>query len=153
MALHLTTVHGHATVVQLALKNGASINKKTVYGETALHLAALYGYSVVAQLTLEHGARIINEIDEEGCTALHLAARHGHATVVQLVLKNGVSVNKKTLYGNSAGSCGHVRTREGGADLAEKWSQTEQFLHSPSFGATTYAIDMIDTQSFRIAGG
>jgi ankyrin repeat protein len=84
-----------------ALQNGADIEVKNHYGDTALHWAASNKNLAIAQLLLEKGANIETK-DIGNNTPLHFAAgqgiraaRSGSAKMVRLLLKWGAPVNSK----------------------------------------------------------
>ena len=47
---------GKEDVVEILLKNGASVHERTNFGDTALHLAAQYGSYKCAEFLLIYGA-------------------------------------------------------------------------------------------------
>ena len=80
----------HVELIKLLLENGADVNAKGEYDETALHWAASGGHLNVVRLLLQNGA----DVNAEGYdgTALQQAASGGHLEVVILLLDNGADV-------------------------------------------------------------
>lgn len=76
---------GHAAVVKLLLRHGASVLRGEQDGTTPLMAAALGGHVMVAQLLLEHGADA-RAVEEDGTTTVMGAALDGHVAMVQLLL-------------------------------------------------------------------
>ena len=92
--LHLASARGHADVVALLLRNGASVFSAThSRGETALHLAAKQGSLNTIELLLNSSANV-NAIDlGTGQTPLHAAAAFGHLNLVKLLMDYDVDIN------------------------------------------------------------
>ncbi|KAK8092213.1 uncharacterized protein PG998_015045 [Apiospora kogelbergensis] len=93
--------HGHAAIVGLLLKAGASGRTSASYNEeTALHLAAMNGYTEVAKVLLKAGARP-NARNADRTTPLHFAVLEGSGAIVQLLLESGAHPNAKTKRGHT----------------------------------------------------
>lgn len=121
LSLHAAAEHGHESVLEAFLENGAEIDgkaenlttvpmlagvrynsadhadyeacleAKSDYSQTALMLAAHVGRTSVVKLLLENGANIKAKNDKSE-TALILAASNGHTPVVELLLENRADV-------------------------------------------------------------
>ncbi|EAX95192.1 hypothetical protein TVAG_032590 [Trichomonas vaginalis G3] len=83
------------------LSNGANVNEKGEYGQTALHYAACYNNKETAELLISHGANI-NEKDKYGTTALHFAAKYNSKETAELLISQGENINEKNNYGTIA---------------------------------------------------
>lgn len=103
MAIHLATLNGHASTVQLLLSFDPTwVATYPTPGQTLLHVAASNGHVEVVSLLLDHNGVKVNAADPSGHTALHLAAKHGHALTVQALLDHdNTNVNIKDGRGNT----------------------------------------------------
>jgi uncharacterized protein len=83
-ALHQACAAGHATVVQLLLRAGASAVSLNKSAETPLHLACYGGHSTVVQWLLAAGAAV-NVVNEFGETPLLYAGEQcsNHVTLLK----------------------------------------------------------------------
>ncbi|GAB2182375.1 ankyrin repeat domain-containing protein [Denitratisoma sp. agr-D3] len=70
-------------------------------GWTPLHYAAFQGHATVVAYLLDHGAEI-NALAANQQTALMLAARHGHGQVVALLKQKGADLGLKDPQGRTA---------------------------------------------------
>ncbi len=84
--LHAAVSGRHGAIVELLLKNGASVNRRQQQGFTPLHGAAQSGDSAMVRLLLEYGADRTLRADN-GQSALDLAMQHGHAEVALVLDK------------------------------------------------------------------
>ena len=71
-SLHFASQSGHASVVQLLLNNGASVNVQNVDFWTPLHLASANGHLKASELLVERGAAV-DVRNEEQKTPLYYA--------------------------------------------------------------------------------
>ena len=88
---------GDLAGVAQALAQGANVNAKDEYDNTALNWAALSGHAEVAKRLLEAGADVENKGSGGGLTPLANAASRGHADVVQILLDHGARVTDDLL--------------------------------------------------------
>jgi ankyrin repeat protein len=114
-ALHRAAENGHDEVVDILLKNGATVDaKETKFGQTSLHLAALNGHRTVAQKLLENGAETDLK-DGNEWMAIHIAAWTGKEEVVR-VLSENLHVNETGKDNLTALHCaaaqGHVKVTQ-----------------------------------------
>jgi ankyrin repeat protein len=114
-ALHRAAENGHAEVVDILLRNGATVDvKETKFGQTSLHLAALNGHRAVAQKLVENGAETILK-DRNEWMAIHIAAWTGKEEVVR-VLSEKLHVNETGKDNLTALHCaaaqGHVKVTQ-----------------------------------------
>ncbi|EAX97348.1 hypothetical protein TVAG_293530 [Trichomonas vaginalis G3] len=83
------------------LSNGANINEKDEYGNTALHIAACYNSKETAKLLISHGINI-NEKNNDGETALHIAAYYDRKETAKPLISYGININEKNNDGETA---------------------------------------------------
>ena len=79
-----------------ALSQGAQVNARGEYGDTALNLAAEYGHSEIVERLLSAGADIEN-LGGADKTPLMNAAFAGQTKVVELLLEKGARINHDLL--------------------------------------------------------
>ena len=92
--LHLASARGHAEVVALLLRKGASVFSAThSRGESALHLAAKRGSLNTIELLLNNSADVNATDLETRQTPLHAAAAFGHLKLVKMLMDYDVDVN------------------------------------------------------------
>ncbi|MBQ7170379.1 MAG: ankyrin repeat domain-containing protein [Synergistaceae bacterium] len=98
---------GNVQKVKEAIMNGANVNAKIDYGDTAFNYgvtglmsAAMKGDTETAELLLKHGA----DVNKDGydMTALMHATFYGHTEIAELLLKYGANINAKDWEGNTA---------------------------------------------------
>lgn len=100
-ALQVAAHQGHAHVVGLLLKFGASVNASDNDGDTCLHYAAFGNQPEVLDLLVKTGVEV-NAANRSGCTALHIAAHKQPAKCIQILLAAGSDPNSIDLYGDTA---------------------------------------------------
>ncbi|XP_025055158.1 BRCA1-associated RING domain protein 1 isoform X2 [Alligator sinensis] len=96
--LHIASIKGDLTAVELLLKNGADPNVKDHAGWTPLHEACNHGHKEVVELLLQHGA-LVNTTGYHNDSPLHDAAKNGHVSIVELLLLHGASHNALNIFG------------------------------------------------------
>merc|ERR1719354_1057887 len=84
-SLHLASMNGHFSVVQLLINKGANIYR-TNKGRTAVHEAASSGFIKTLKILVDTYYYLIDQQDEDGNTPLHLAASHGQMLMVKCLL-------------------------------------------------------------------
>lgn len=89
--MHVAARAGHATVVDLLIRQGASVHSITTEGETPLLVAASEGHAAVVKRLLAAGADP-NKATKSGYSPLHAAIKHSQ--VLQLLLDAGADVNR-----------------------------------------------------------
>ncbi len=87
---------GDLNAVLEALSQGANINARGEFGDTALNLAAEHGHVEVIERLLEAGADIEN-LGGADKTPLMNATFAGHSSSVQLLLDRGALVSRSLL--------------------------------------------------------
>ncbi|KAK9770252.1 putative Heterokaryon incompatibility domain-containing protein [Seiridium cardinale] len=89
--LFLAAREGNINLVNLLLKNGASIEAKGPGLQSPLSCAAKNGHVPVVQLLIDNGADM-NSQDENGDTPLSIAAGYGHRAIVSLFSTQGAEL-------------------------------------------------------------
>ena len=100
-ALHHAAGRGHAQVVSLLLRSGATVDACTNRSETPLHLASYGGHLEVAEMLLDAGAAI-GRTNEDGESPLFFAASRGHPALVRILLQRGANPQQQDRYGETA---------------------------------------------------
>jgi len=75
-------------IIRTLLDNGADVNAKNTFGNTALMLAAEKKRTDVVRLLLRRGADV-HTTNKRGRTALSMATRQGHAGIIALLKAAG----------------------------------------------------------------
>ncbi|TVU12898.1 hypothetical protein EJB05_46564, partial [Eragrostis curvula] len=84
--LHLAAAKGHHEIAALLLENGADVNARNIYGQTALMQACRFGHWEVVQTLLVFKCNVSKVDSLSSRTALHVAAAGGHVKCVRLLL-------------------------------------------------------------------
>ncbi|KAL6606559.1 hypothetical protein ACP70R_042212 [Stipagrostis hirtigluma subsp. patula] len=84
--LHLAAAKGHHEIAALLLENGADVNARNIYGQTALMQACRFGHWEVVQALLVFRCNVSKVDGLSNRTALHVAAAGGHVKCVRLLL-------------------------------------------------------------------
>ena len=111
-ALSAAARHGHLSVVQYLVEQGADIEKSDTLRRTPLHWTTLNGHVEVVCYLLEQGADR-DKIDYNGWTPLHLAAyqeHQEHLETAKLLMVYGADLNVRT--GTGQLPIDHSRTEE-----------------------------------------
>ena len=102
-ALHLAASRGHYGVLQLLLKNKASVRAIDEQKRTALHWAAQHTSPDMALLLIEEHSAEIDPPDQDGRTPLLLACQNpSSSATAQQLLRCGANANAVDHLGNSA---------------------------------------------------
>uniref|UniRef100_A0ACD5ZSN3 Uncharacterized protein n=1 Tax=Avena sativa TaxID=4498 RepID=A0ACD5ZSN3_AVESA len=106
--LHLAASKGHHEIAALLLENGADVNARNIYGQTALMQACRSGHWEVVQTLLAFRCNVWKADGLSGRTALHAAAAGGHVRCVRLLLADagGGASGDRVRYVNRAASGG-----------------------------------------------
>uniref|UniRef100_A0A668ACQ5 Ankyrin repeat domain 29 n=1 Tax=Myripristis murdjan TaxID=586833 RepID=A0A668ACQ5_9TELE len=100
-ALTVACQYGHSKVVDILLKNGASVHDQLNDGATPLFLAAQEGHVTVIRQLLSSGAKV-NQPREDGTAPLWMAAQMGHSEVVKVLLLRGADRDADRHDGSTA---------------------------------------------------
>lgn len=132
-ALMLASYFRHFEIVDLLLKNGATVDIEEFEQNTALHKAVWTGDLKIVELLLKNGADI-NRKEVIGMTPLMLSAYYGPSTIVKFLLENGADPDLVDDEGLSA------------LDIAlEQNNKTISKILSPK--TTVTSIDKLETLS------
>lgn len=99
--LRIDAAHGRIGRIEKLIKQGAQINGKSEYGESALYYAVLFGQIKTSLWLLSHGADP-NIEDDVGRTPLLKAAEDCNDRVVDTLLRSGARVNHSDQWGKTA---------------------------------------------------
>lgn len=99
--LHIAAQYGHAVLVSLLVKHGASVGARNVNQAVPLHLACQAGNMQVVKCLFDYNAKG-NKKDINGSTPLMYACLNGQHEVAALLLENGSSANISNNKGNTA---------------------------------------------------
>ena len=95
-ALLKSAGNGELNGVIDALQNGADMEAKESYGDTALNLAAENGHLEIVKYLIETGANIEN-LGGAAKTPIMNAAFAGHADIVVLLIAHGAKISRDLL--------------------------------------------------------
>ncbi len=98
--LHVASIEGRFTVVQVLLKHQADVNARTKYNWAPLHFTSLYTHHQleVARLLIEHGAHV-NLKGDSGETPLSLLSmKDENLEVAEMLLEHGADPNIRLEY-------------------------------------------------------
>ena len=87
---------GNLSDVQLAISNGASINSRNKFGETALMKASYHGHFKIVKYLIENGADV-NAKSKIGTTALMEGVLNNNINITKYLIENGADVNAKNI--------------------------------------------------------
>ncbi|XP_072269252.1 ankyrin repeat and SOCS box protein 10 isoform X2 [Pyxicephalus adspersus] len=107
--LHVAAQHALLEHVDLYLRYGAAVDKRSINGETPLSVACshpqapqeLDRYYQVCKHLIKNGANIHTR-DKDQQSPLHLACKTANPQVVELLLEQGAEVNAMSYSGNTA---------------------------------------------------
>jgi len=93
--LHIAARAGDLAKLRALIEEGANVNAKNRWSETALHYAAERGHKEAVELLIATGADINAGLIE----ALQYAIENGHTEVAIILINKGANVNPKTKSG------------------------------------------------------
>ncbi|NWH78613.1 ANR27 protein, partial [Piaya cayana] len=99
--LHMAALHGHAELVSLLLRHGASVSARNAKQAIPLHLACQKGHFQVVKCLMDYSTKQ-NKKDIYGNTPLIYACVNGHYETTALLLQHGASINLSNAKGNTA---------------------------------------------------
>lgn len=106
--LHLAAAKGHHEIAALLLENGADVNGRNIYGQTALMQACRFGHWEVVQTLLLFRCNVSKADSLSGRTALHVAAAGGHVRCARLLLAGAGAGRSKLVNRAASGGGGGV---------------------------------------------
>ena len=90
--IHIAARFGYKEIVEALIENGADINIKGWFGNTALHEACQkYDNIDIIKVLIENGADL-NIKDNIKQTALYYACEHSNEEIVDILIKNGANL-------------------------------------------------------------
>jgi hypothetical protein len=93
--MHMAARAGDLAKLSALIEEGANVNVKNMWGETALHYAAERGHKEVVELLIAKGA----DIHAGRIEALQYAIEHEHTEVAIILINKGANVNPKIQSG------------------------------------------------------
>ncbi|KAL4709897.1 hypothetical protein ACJJTC_003860 [Scirpophaga incertulas] len=105
-ALHVASIHGKASVIDILINLGAEIEAKDLNESTPLHYAASRGHQNALLLLLHSGANI-NQPNMDKNTPLHLCVNNGHLNCVKALIyfaehsRKHININSGNDSGNT----------------------------------------------------
>jgi ankyrin repeat protein len=105
VAMRYACQKGCKELIELLIKNGASINNDSDYnygGEPPLIIAVRLDNPDAVSTLIKNNVKIDEVSPLDGCSALIVAARKGNINIVKLLLENKAKVNTQSSKGNSA---------------------------------------------------
>ncbi|XP_014294078.1 putative ankyrin repeat protein RF_0381 [Halyomorpha halys] len=106
----------NVTLVKSMLEEGAALQNKDIYGNTALHEAASRGNTEISELLVRKGADVRAK-NKVGWTPLHKAVFNGHDSVIKFLINNGADVNAKDANDDTPLHVAAVRGKRDSAQL------------------------------------
>ena len=113
-------------LMRVMVKNGADVNIKGQYSETALHDAANHGYSSLTEYLMKNRAADLEAQNEAGETALFIAAARGHDHIVHLLLRAGANPDASNKNGKTIGEVAKGNARQ--RIEMERFNQEKSFF-------------------------
>lgn len=147
-ALMLASQAGYDDIVEILIKHGADVNKKSeYYGITPLISAVRNNFLRTAEILIRNGADI-NDNDNFGRMAVHYAAMYGYAATTDMLIYYFADINDSDVFGNSpllyAISNKHNEVSDilvaNGADLYIKNKLGNSLLHIASHNGNMHFI-------------
>jgi ankyrin repeat protein len=86
-ALHLATIQGHRSTMELLIRHGAQVGIADKAGRTSLHHAARLGFAEIVEVLLSKDADP-NVTDLHGATPASLAMENNHRDLAQLIARH-----------------------------------------------------------------
>ncbi|MFZ5950501.1 MAG: ankyrin repeat domain-containing protein, partial [Candidatus Rifleibacteriota bacterium] len=99
--LHIATINGHLSAVNVLIKSGAEVNiQDRLKAYTPLHYAAFYNYPKIVKFLLSRRADPHIQ-DKDGYFPLHLASANGCSSIVEILLDHRANPNCLNCYGQT----------------------------------------------------
>jgi ankyrin repeat protein len=94
-ALHLATIQGHRTTMELLIRHGAQVGIADKAGQTPLHHAARLGFAEIVKVLLSKNADP-NVTDLHGAIPAYLAMENNHRDLAQLIARHHTAETNDT---------------------------------------------------------
>lgn len=132
--LILSLIVGDDRKMRFLIDNGADVNEKNGYEQTALLVAVRKGDVDIVQRLIDAGAEV-NLADGIGCTPLMYAVQNGDLGLVEMLLQAGATNDAKNGAGKTALDLAREKGYEDVADrIAEKIREAAATSPSPGVG-------------------
>ncbi|XP_048403074.1 ankyrin repeat domain-containing protein 27 isoform X1 [Stegostoma tigrinum] len=110
--LHVAAFCGQASLIDLLVEKGSTVNATDYHGSTPLHLCCQKGYQNVTLLLLDYKASTEAQ-DNNGNTPLHLACMHGHEDCVKALVYYHLNTCKLNMTNDKGDTPLHIAARWG----------------------------------------
>ena len=148
---------GTAQQVEQAIKAGASVNAKNIFGETALMNAVRYNKNPKVIAALIKAKADVNAKNDTGWTVLMFAARYNpNAEVINALIQAGADVNAKIIFDVTALMLAAEKNPnaevinaliQAGADVNDRDSNGQNALDHAKMTRNTAAIKCLEPLS------
>lgn len=129
--LHIASINGHTSVVQLLLARGALLHRDH-NGRTPLHLASMNGYTQTMELLLAFHAHLLDQVDKDGNTALHLAVCQNKSNAVTLLLSSNCAFLKNNVNATPLDIAIQLKNSEAALAMVGHEERGHELLHIPT---------------------
>lgn len=148
-ALHWALLNRNKDIIELLIKSGADVNRKSPRGYTPLAYIADIEYNSstspdkkqqlieIANMLISNGANV-NAHDNNGNTPLILAVKNRNILVAQILLDNGAEVNAQNNQGNTALIAASMA--EGKVDMIELLAKHKADINIRNYNGQTALI-------------
>ncbi|ONK59200.1 uncharacterized protein A4U43_C08F4010 [Asparagus officinalis] len=136
--LHFAASKGHTEMVMLLLENGADVNSRNFYGQTALMQACHQGHWELVQVLLIFGADVTKAEYLGKKTALHFAAANGHIRCIRLLAADFIpSTPDASSILSISGDKGRGSNKNGGSESSAEINALSKFINKMADGRVT----------------
>lgn len=137
---------GDATMIDLLLRHGADVDRRSDHGRTPLMEAVESGRLSLVTKLLEQGADADATHPRTGMTPLHLAARRGDEAIVRRLLDAGASESQPDAGGRTPGDWaalgGHASLAEQLGAESRVWPERADAAPTMIFETGVRAVDL-----------
>ncbi|CAD8123426.1 unnamed protein product [Paramecium sonneborni] len=100
-ALHFASNEGNLEIINILLKNGATVDSLTKFQRTPFFLTVIQNFIDCANVLLEHNANI-NIQDKDGNTPLHIASQIGSIEMISFLLEKKADPNIRNIFNQNS---------------------------------------------------